>query len=635
MSSKKKIVKKKIEKADSKSGLFSNEEYRYLSIIVIAGFILRFLYVIETQGTPFFQNLFSDSGIYYDLALKISGGDWIGNQVFFMSPGYPYFLAIIFTILGKSILAVRLIQVFLNCINIVIIYLTARRLHSKQASYASAVIAAISSSFIFYSGAVLLEVLQTFILSIFLYIISNKNLVEDKRNLLWAGITLGIAGLFRANILLLFPVFLIWFIVKSIKTDTKQKLYYRALLYFSLGCLVPVLLVTARNYLVGNDFVLISSNGGINFYLGNNENSLGIYKTPQDFDFFKDLSGRKYAEQISGRRLTPSEASAYWLDNSLDYIEKNPVDWLELTGKKILFFFDDNENPQSSIMNPSFFSENYSTILSLPLPGFFIIFIISVFGFFLTFDRRREYVLIYLFIITYVAATVIFFITGRFRVASLPVFIIFAGIGIIEGYAVIKSNIYRKLIVPTVAAILITSAVMMLIPKYSFSNYDAYIDLGNSYFEKHKYDEALSNFKKAVSIKADADSFVLLGNAYAAKNEFKPALDSYYKAINNNPDYYLAWFNMGIAYTQIRNLEQAEQAFTRTINLKPDFADAYRNLAIIDYIKEDYKSSLYNFEKFLSLTDDEQAKKSVQVDIQELKRRINNDEDKRQSKKNN
>ncbi len=625
MSAKKKKIKKETEKSVSRPKLFSNEEYKYLPIIVLAGFILRFIYVIETQGSPFFQNLFSDSGIYYDLALKISGGNWIGSQVFFMSPGYPYFLAIIFTILGKSILAVRLIQVLLNSINIVLIYLTARNLHSEKAGYASAIIAAVFSPFIFYSGAILLEIVQTFILSFFLLIITKRNLSEHNRNWFWAGILLGIAAIFRANVLLLFPVMFIWFLIRALKTENKRKIIYRGLMYFSAGCLIPVFLVTVRNYIVGDDFVIISSNGGINYYLGNNEKSLGIYKTPEDFDFFNDLSGRKYAEQISGESFSPSEASAFWFHKSLNYITEHPVDWLKLTGKKILFFFDDNENPQSAIMDPSFFAENYSFILSLPLPGFFFVFMISVFGFILTFNRRREYILVYLFIITYIIATILFFITGRFRVAASPVFITFAGIGIIEVYSLIKSNLYKRLIVPAAAAGLIAAAVITIIPRYNFSNYDAYIDLGNSFFEKHNYDEALLNFKKAVSLKADANSFVLVGNTYAAKNEFKQALDSYYQAINNNPDYYLAWFNMGIAYTQIRNLDQAGQAFAKTIKLKPEFADAYRNLAIIDYIKEDYKSSLYNFEKFLSLTEDEQAKKTVRQDISELKRRINNE----------
>ncbi len=619
---KKKSVENKVTVSDKK--LSSNEEYRYLLVIVLVGIILRFIFVIETQNSPFFQTLFSDSKIYYDLALKICSGSWIGNEIFFMSPGYPYFLAIIFTIFGKSILAIRLIQIFMNSINIIFIYLIARNLHSKKAGYLAAGIAAVSSSFIFYSGAILLEVVQTFILSLFLVLVSNKGIIIKSQNWLWAGLILGIASFFRANILLLFPVMVGWFLIKIIKTSSERNFIYHSLLYFSLGCTIPVLLVTARNYLVGNDFVLISSNGGINFYLGNHEGAPGIYKSPEDFDLFSDLSGEKYAERISGKVLTPSEASSFWYQKSIKYIEQDPIDWLKLTGKKVLFFFDNNENPQSAIMDPSFFADNYSTILKLPLPGFFVVFIMSVFGFALSWKNRKEYTLIYLFLLAYITATVLFFIVGRFRVAISPLFIVFAGIGLTEVYWVVKVKRYKKLIVPSGIAALFILGVCTLIPEYNFNNYDAYMNLGNSSFEKHEYDEALSNFQKAVSLKADANSYVLLGNAYAAKNDYKKAIESYYKAINQNPDYYLAYFNMGIAYTQIKNLGEAERLFAKTIELDSTFEQAYRNLAIIDYIKGDYKSSLFNFEKFLSFTDDEQARKTVQQDIQELKRRLNN-----------
>lgn len=514
----------------------------------------------------------------------------------------------------------------MNGINIIFIYLIARNLHSKKAGYLAAGIAAVSSSLIFYSGAILLEVVQTFILSIFLVIVTNKKLISKNKNWLWAGLILGIASFFRASILLIFPVLIGWFLIRIIKNSAERNFLYHSLLYFSLGCIIPVLLVTSRNYLVGNDFVLISSNGGINFYLGNHKGAPGIYKTPGDFDFFSDLSGEKYAERISGKVLTPSEASSFWVNKSIKYIGQDPVGWLELTGKKILFFFDNNENPQSAIMDPSFFADNYSTLLRLPLPGFFVVFIMSVFGFALSWKNRKEYTLIYLFLLTYIAATVLFFIVGRFRVAISPVFITFAGIGLTELYQVIKAKSYKKLIVPSGIAILFVLGVFSIIPEYNFTNYDAYMNLGNSNFEKHEYDKALSNFQEAVRLKADANSYVLLGNVYAAKNDYKQAIESYYKAINQNPDYYLAYFNMGIAYTQTKNLKEAERLFTKTIELDSTFEQAYRNLAIIDYINGDYKSSLFNFEKFLSLTDDEQARKTAQQDIQELKRRIKDKE---------
>ncbi len=603
------------------SGMFSKEEYKYLSIIFFAGFLLRFFYVIETQNSPFFQNLFSDSKIYYDLANNIASGNWIGNEVFFMSPGYPYFLAVIFAVFGKSILIVRFLQIVINSVNILLIYQVAKNIHSQKAGYFAAAFAAVYSSFVFYSGAILLEVIQVFILSLLLVILTSKNLKDNRKMWLWVGLLLGIASYFRANILLLFPVLLVWFFIRIIKSQQK-KILYKSLLYFSLGTILPVLLVTARNYYVGNDFVPISSNGGINFYLGNNDNATGIYKTPEDFDFFSDLSGRKYAEKLTGKNLSPSDVSTFWLQKSFDFIEHEPIKWVELTGKKILFFFSSNEIPQSAVMDPAFFADNYSMILKLPLPGFFMVFLVSLFGFALTWKKRKEYSLIYLFLFTYLGATILFFIIGRFRVAVAPVFIVFAGIGIIEVYNVLKAKNYKRLAVPIAIMILFVIVSNFMIPKYNFTNYDAFVNLGNSLFEKQDYDEALADYHKALSLKADANIYVLLGNTYAAKHQFKQALDFYYKAINKNPDYKLAYFNLGIAYVQTRRLPEAEDAFIKTINIDSTFGEAYRNLAIIDYIKEDYEPSLEYFKKYMTLAKDEKTRQTVSKDIEELKRRL-------------
>jgi 4-amino-4-deoxy-L-arabinose transferase-like glycosyltransferase len=603
------------------SGMFSKEEYKYLSLIFFAGLLLRFIYVIETQNTPFFQNLFSDSKIYFDLAINIASGNWMGNEVFFMSPGYPYFLAVIFAVFGKSILIVRFIQIVINSVNIILIYQVAKNIHSQKAGYVAAALAAVFSSFIFYSGAILLEVIQVFILTLLLVILSDERLKVNSKMWLWAGLLLGIASYFRANILLLFPVLLVWFFIKVFKAQQK-KILYRSLIYFSLGTLLPVLLVTIRNYYVGNEFVPISSNGGINFYLGNNKDATGIYKTPEDFDFFSDLSGRKYAEKLTGKNLSSSEVSTFWLQKSIDFIEHEPIKWVELTGKKILFFFSNKEIPQSAVMDPAFFADNYSMILKLPLPGFFIIFLVSIFGFTLTWKKRKKYSLIYIFLFTYLVATILFFIIGRFRVAVSPVFIVFAGVGIMEVYNVLKSKNYKPLVLPIAIMLLFVLSSNFIIPKYNFTNYDAFVNLGNSLFEKQDYDEALADYHKALSLKADANIYVLLGNTYAAKHQFKQALDFYYKAINKNPDYKLAYFNLGIAYVQTRRLPEAEDAFIKTINLDSTFGEAYRNLAIIDYIKEDYESSLEYFKKYMTLTKDEKTRQTVSKDIEELKRRL-------------
>ncbi len=49
-------------------------------------------------------------------------------------------------------------------------------------------------------------------------------------------------------------------------------------------------------------------------------------------DFYKE------AERRLGRELVPAEVSRYWLGQGLDFIIKEPVTFLQLTGKKYCCF---------------------------------------------------------------------------------------------------------------------------------------------------------------------------------------------------------------------------------------------------------------------------------------------------------
>ena len=141
-----------------------------------------------------------------------------------------------------------------------------------------------------------------------------------------SGILLGITAVFRANILLLFIFINFWLIWKYINVVDFRKTALRIFLLFSLGTAIPIIPITIRNMAVEDDFVILTANGGINFYIGNNENALGVFVTPTEFDFNNDLAGRKYAEDKLGKKLTASEASEYWYQKGFDSILSEPGD---------------------------------------------------------------------------------------------------------------------------------------------------------------------------------------------------------------------------------------------------------------------------------------------------------------------
>ena len=83
----------------------------------------------------------------------------------------------------------------------------------------------------------------------------------------------------------------------------------------TLGCLLPIVPVTIRNQVVGDDLVLISSQAGVNFYIGNNPLSDGrtaiVPGTPGGWwEGYHATIER--AERATGRDLKPSPVSRYY-----------------------------------------------------------------------------------------------------------------------------------------------------------------------------------------------------------------------------------------------------------------------------------------------------------------------------------
>src|SRR5260221_96646 len=61
-----------------------------LSVFGIA-LTVRLVHVWQIRRAPFFSVLMGDSRSYDEWARRIAGGDWIGRDVFYQAPLYPYF----------------------------------------------------------------------------------------------------------------------------------------------------------------------------------------------------------------------------------------------------------------------------------------------------------------------------------------------------------------------------------------------------------------------------------------------------------------------------------------------------------------------------------------------------------------
>src|SRR4051794_3906008 len=57
-------------------------------------FAVRLLHVWQMRATPFFSVLMGDSRRYDEWARRIAAGEWIGHEVFYQAPLYPYLLGL-------------------------------------------------------------------------------------------------------------------------------------------------------------------------------------------------------------------------------------------------------------------------------------------------------------------------------------------------------------------------------------------------------------------------------------------------------------------------------------------------------------------------------------------------------------
>ena len=83
-----------------------------------------------------------DEASYDQWAVELSSGDWMGDEVFFQEPLYPYFLAVVYKAFGRDLLICRLIQAALGVLTCYLVARLGRRLAGEWAGVLAALLLA-------------------------------------------------------------------------------------------------------------------------------------------------------------------------------------------------------------------------------------------------------------------------------------------------------------------------------------------------------------------------------------------------------------------------------------------------------------------------------------------------------------
>jgi len=169
--------------------------------------MVRFIFLLTLSKDPFFDSPLFDAELYSNWARSIAEGDWLGDKVFFVSPLYAYFLAVLYKIFNSQLYWVIFSQFLLGAVNCVIIYLIGRRLFGGVVGLMSGLFGALYGVFLFTEGQLLKNSLAYSLvsLSFFLLLVAR----EKEKPSLWfsLGITAGLSALVIPNVLVFIPIF--------------------------------------------------------------------------------------------------------------------------------------------------------------------------------------------------------------------------------------------------------------------------------------------------------------------------------------------------------------------------------------------------------------------------------------------
>ncbi|MEH1924806.1 tetratricopeptide repeat protein [Nostoc sp.] len=118
-------------------------------------------------------------------------------------------------------------------------------------------------------------------------------------------------------------------------------------------------------------------------------------------------------------------------------------------------------------------------------------------------------------------------------------------------------------------------------PEYSGEDLNlVYVKLGDEYFEKGEYTNAITNYNQALKVNhGDMSIYYKRGLAHYQIGDYETAIADYSQAIQMNLHDAKSYNKRGLALYQLGRLEEAINDYTQAIRINPNVAVAYKNRA--------------------------------------------------------
>jgi tetratricopeptide (TPR) repeat protein len=542
-----------------------------LIVILAVGLLLRAGYLAEMTRLPDFDQPLVDAQYHDYWARSIVAGSWeppenepdpeIGSHPYFRPPGYPFFLSGIYAVFGPGYLAPRIVQMLLGLLGVLLVFALARRLFDETTGLVAAGLAAVYWGFIYFEGEFLEPVLSIPLIVSFVLLLLRW---RDRPSLAagaGAGLLLGLLILVRPNAVALAPVagaWMIW-VGHTAARRTRPVRDFAILLGAAAAVVLPV---TVRNYVVSGDFVLVSSNAGINLLIGNSARAdgevrgtiPGVGTLDTSFDYPEIV---RRVERMEGRPMSHAEVGRYLAARAWDEIKQDPARTLRLMARKTALFWGPDEVADNKVVA---LDRAHSKILHwLPL-SFAIVLSLGLLGLARAafgsgrapagappLAERRDLWLVVAVVLVWFATHLPVAVTSRYRLPVVPFLIVFAALFLRWLAASVAARRYRP-VVPWAIALVVVLVI-------------SHVDLAG-----YEDNVARWHYQRAIAFQRSGD----LGSA----------VDEYREALRLNRDYGAVYNDLAAALATQGRIEESVPYFRKALEFNPADPSVHLNLAM-------------------------------------------------------
>ena len=517
-----------------------------LAFIVAVALAARLAYLLFYRDSPLFDLYLADQIYYRDWAIRIAGGDWLGNEVFEQGPLYAYLLGGFFRLFGTQLTPVLIVQAIAGTATVALVWWCTRHLAGDRAGVAAGLLAAIYGPLVFYDVMLMKNFLEPLLVVAALAAFLQGTAI---RRWAWhaaSGLAIALACLLReVHALLLVPLLLGTLLIRSDEPTAWCRRFLPAVALLG-GFLLTLAPTTLRNLVVAGEPVPVTTGGGEVAYMSFGPTANGYYAPPYFVSPHPVSEHQDFRREAYFRTLTPmgrTATSAYWYRETWREVAAAPERIPGLLARKLVILFNDDEVPDSE--NYAFTSRLIPLLRLLPTFGWISGF--GLLGAVLLWRKGETGRMTAGFALLLVVEILLTYNFGRFRLALSAVWLICAGVAIAHLFkevALAGSNWLRKVAAWAVVLVLAAAVAWRPAPRTAMASNQA--------------------AQEQLALEA------------AAKRAAIPALQRQAAERPNDPDpvYYL-----GVAYWATGMLSEARTTYAQVLRLRPDDPDTHRDLA--------------------------------------------------------